>query len=434
MKKLILILFVLISMEAFSQISVKEGSFKHIPGGVILNKNEYTDINNYPMALIKISTENINEYERGRLRFTGNMATQVIKEYDTGKVLVYLTAKNATFLKIAHPDYGECKYKLENLCDYCVYEMVVKYTPLVSDIEANYMNIGKEISILTDKPNDEIYIDEEYVGKSPMTLIIPFGTHTIKAERNGIIIAKIINVLRDGGNERVEFNFPNSKTFIVNGVSFSMIEVKGGTFVMGSNSEKDNDDKQTCVVKLSDYYIGETEVTQELWKAVMGENPSNFEHDQNPVESISWYDCQEFIQNLNKITGESFRLPTEAEWEFAARGGGKSEGCKYSGGNTIEKVAWYYDNSSFKPHKIKTKLSNELGIFDMSGNVWEWCEDWRATLNSGIQIDPKGSNSGTQRILRGGSWYCFPEECEVLRRAGSTPDSRYFSYGMRLVL
>ena len=175
MKKLILILFVLISMEAFSQISVKEGSFKHIPEGVILNKNEYTDINNHPMALIKISTENINEYERGRLRFAGNMATEVIKEYDTGKVLVYLTAKNATFLKIAHPDYGECKYQLENLCDYCVYEMVVRY-----DGNPNNENT---LIIKTDQVDANIYIDNEYIDKQYGHKRLMVGsTHTWKIE------------------------------------------------------------------------------------------------------------------------------------------------------------------------------------------------------------------------------------------------------------
>ena len=168
-------------------------------------------------------------------------------------------------------------------------------------------------------------------------------------------------------------------TFEANGVSFTMIPVEGGTFTRGATSEMTEPsdwEKPTHQVTLSSYYIGETEVTQALWKAVMGSNPSWFKGDDLPVEKVSWDDCQTFISKLNALTGKNFRLPTEAEWEFAARGGNQSRHTQFSGSSRIDDVAWYDGNSGDKTHPVKTKQPNELGIYDMTGNVWEWCQDW----------------------------------------------------------
>ncbi len=168
-----------------------------------------------------------------------------------------------------------------------------------------------------------------------------------------------------------------SQTFTVNGVSFKMIFVEGGTFTMGATAELESDalggEKPTHRVTLSSYMIGETEVTQELWQAVMGGNPSLHKGARNPVEWVSWNDCQEFIDKLNRLTGRKFGLPTEAQWEYAARGGNRSKGYKYSGSNNIDELAWYDGNSG--THLVATKKPNELGIYDMSGNLWEWCQD-----------------------------------------------------------
>lgn len=230
------------------------------------------------------------------------------------------------------------------------------------------------------------------------------------------------------------------RTFTVKGVSFKMIEVEGGTFQMGATSEQQSnqdDEKPVHPVTLDSYYIGETEVTQELWCAVMGSNPSLCSGDDLlPVENVSWDDCQIFIKELNKLTGKNFRLPTEAEWEFAARGGNKSSGYRYSGSSNIGDVAWYGRFGRSKTHPVKGKNPNELGIYDMSGNVWEWCSDWYSDeyYNSLPQNNPEGPSSGSWRVLRGGCWGNRAEHCRVANRGEHAPDDRDDGNGLRLAL
>jgi formylglycine-generating enzyme required for sulfatase activity len=226
---------------------------------------------------------------------------------------------------------------------------------------------------------------------------------------------------------------PNVETITVNGVSFKMIRVEGGTFWMGSDEEDAYDDeKPVHQVTLSTFSIGEAEVTQELWQAVMGTNPSHFKGPKHPVENVSWYDCQSFIRKLNSLMGRNFRLPTEAEWEYAARGGKKSKGYKYAGSNDIDEVAWYDDNSGSQMHDVATKRANELGLYDMSGNFWEWCQDWYSDYSSGSQTNPKGPSSGSRRVFRGGSWCSRARLCRVSYRDDCSPSGRSSSLGLRL--
>ena len=230
-----------------------------------------------------------------------------------------------------------------------------------------------------------------------------------------------------------------TETITVNGVSFKMVAVEGGTFTMGCTDEQGNDcesdEKPAHQVTLSSFYIGETEVTQALWKAVMGTNPRFFEGDNLPVACISWDDCQKFIKMLNELTGKKFRLPTEAEWEYAARGGNQSRGYKYSGSDNIDSVAWYDGNSGDDIHPVKTKEANELGLYDMSGNVWEWCQDWYGGYTTMPQTDPRGPTTGSSRVLRGGVYInCYASDCYVFFRHSNNPDVRHCSNGFRLVL
>lgn len=221
----------------------------------------------------------------------------------------------------------------------------------------------------------------------------------------------------------------------VKGVEYPMVFVEEGTFKMGSDdSEAYSWEKPVHQVTLNSYCIGKYEVTQELWVAVMGSNPSNFKGARRPVEQVSWDDCQEFIRKLNSLTGKNFKLPTEAQWEYAARGGKKSSGYKYSGSNTIGDVAWYTDNSGKKTHDVGTKIPNELGLYDMAGNVWEWCSDWYGDYSSSSQTNPSGSSSGSYRVSRGGCWNCVPGSCRLSDRSSYSPDDSFDILGFRLCL
>ena len=718
MKKVLLVIFVLISINLFSQIQVKEKSFRKIDGFVMLDKKDHYDDNDNPMALIKISTENISLEQRAKFYFKGNLETYFDKHLqEDGQLYLYVSAV-APFMEIIHPDYGKTEYHFPfDLCDFCGYEMVVQYVPLVASVNepvkpqnnfititcdqenaavyiddeyvgdkngfkslpigsthtwriecdlyhtesgnvtitegqliidktlrpafgilnvkstpesgaivyvdnkrvgetpytsdrlasgsykvrvvkemyktseqtfvvndgkttnavlnmtANFVNVtintdlqsdiyvdeelkgkgkwsgrlsegahliearkishtsifkevnltagttdvinvespkpiygyleissdpiladiyidgkhcgqtpkviydlligehelklskqgcaelkktisikegetlsvneklqtGKEISISTDKSGDKIYVDGNYIGISPITSTLSYGTHTIKAERNGKTVSKNINVVQSGGDSSVKLAFFGNQTFTVNGVSFTMIAVEGGTFPMGATSEQGSDaydsEKPVHSVTLSDYYIGETEVTQELWTAVMGNNPSYYSgNPKRPVELVSWNDCQEFVKKLNQLTGKNFRLPTEAEWEYAARGGKKSLGYKYSGSDIAGVVARYEGNSGSKTHDVKTKQANELGIYDMSGNVWEWCQDWYGSYNSGSQTNPTGPSSGSNRVVRGGSWGNGARGCRVSGRGSDNPGGSDYYLGLRLSL
>ena len=295
---------------------------------------------------------------------------------------------------------------------------------------------GKIITVTTDKEGDEIYVDGTFAGHSPLDVSMGYGRHTVKAIRNGKSVEKSFDVRENGGESSITF-FGN-QTITVKGVSFDMVYVEGGSFDMGATYEQvDNaldNEKPVHRVTLSGYYIGMYEVTQELWEAVMGSNPSYLKGAQNPVESVSWNDCQNFIKKLNSLTGRTFRLPTEAEWEYAARGGNKSLHYKYSGSDNIDDVAWYWDNSGKKTHAVGTKSPNELGIYDMSGNVWEWCSDRYGDYSAGAQTNPQGPSAGSDRVLRGGRWGSRARYCRVSNRDYGDPGNSLSRSGLRLVL
>ena len=301
----------------------------------------------------------------------------------------------------------------------------------------------------------DVYIDGNKVGQSPRVFNgIMVGNHKVEIKKDGYgTESKTVNILEsqtatlsgvlttNASSSVASGASLSGNTIIIpvkDGISIDMIRVEAGTFTMGATTEmKDpwDDEKPTHQVTLTnDYYIGKYEVTQALWKAVMGKNPSNFKGDNLPVEEVSWNDCQKFISKLNSITGKTFRLPTEAEWEYAARGGKKSRGYQYSGSNNLSDVAWYTDNSGSKTHTVGSKQANELGIYDMSGNVYEWCQDWKGSYSSSSQVNPTGDNSGSDRVYRGGSWNNTARSCRSSYRCNYAPGYRYFNLGLRLVL
>lgn len=254
---------------------------------------------------------------------------------------------------------------------------------------------------------------------------------------------------RDGCPDETRPASPTTATTTtpIAAIAANMVQVPGGTFTMGCQGGRDtdcfDDEKPAHQVTLTTYYISKYEVTQAQWRAVMGEDPAELYNkgcDLCPVERVSWNDVQEFLRRLNAQTGQNYRLPTEAEWEYAARGGAGSRGYLYSGSNDLNEVAWYRANakdgnthgSEKTTRPVGGKKANELGLYDMSGNVWEWCSDWYGAYTAGAQTNPKGASSGADRVGRGGSWRNHPQYCRAADRSGNTPTDRGYDLGFRL--
>ena len=317
----------------------------------------------------------------------------------------------------------------------------------------------------------DVYVDGKLLGKSPNLFTKVFvGTHELKVVKEGfashiekVTISENRQASVSGKLDRqinsVSISSSSSgaqtgstkdrEEFNVKGVKFSMIRVEGGTFRMGATKEmKDPDSNETPVheVTLSTYYLGETEVTQALWQAVMGttvrdqrdkantSRPLRGEGADYPMYYISWEECQQFITKLNQLTGRTFSLPTEAQWEYAARGGNKSRHTQYSGSETFDDVAWYGSNSGGNPHPVGEKLPNELGLYDMSGNVGELCSDRYGKYSSSSQTDPTGPKSGINHVCRGGSCYSSLCYCRISHRSYYSPSQRGCGVGIRLAL
>ena len=306
----------------------------------------------------------------------------------------------------------------------------------------------------------DVYVDGVKVGQSPRVFNgVLVGNHNVEIRKSGYATSRQTVTISEGQTASISGSLtstastsstnalssnsssPSGNTITIpvkNGINIGMIKVGAGSFDMGATPEMGNpyeDEKPVHRVTLTnDYYIGKYEVTQALWQAVMGSIPSKFKGNNLPVENVSWDDCQDFVSKLNAMTGKKFRLPTEAEWEYAARGGKKSRGYQYSGSNTLGDVAWYGDNSGSKTHAVGTKQPNELGIYDMTGNVWEWCQDWKGSYSSSPQTNPTGAASGSNCVLRGGSWYNSAKRCRASCRIGITPGGRDDNLGLRLIL
>ncbi len=313
-------------------------------------------------------------------------------------------------------------HEIDREKQYITYEEDVKW--LYGELRENGYNLGSEEEFtlsLTNKENLDWYYDKA----TSMGLNVGSREH----------FDEIFNP-----NVRLDKMYRNHiGNAVLDNLISNMVYVEGGTFTMGATSEQgsdaNRDESPVHSVTLASYYIGKYEVTQVEWRAIMGRNPSRFSDSEDlPVEFVSWTDCQRFIEKLNAETGLKFRLPTEAEWEYAARGGNKSRGYKYAGSINLGNVAWYADNSSEKTQVVGTKQPNELGLYDMSGNVSEWCSDRNDSYSSDSQTNPTGASSGSYRVLRGGSWQDNAKNCRVSKRDYNTPVFRRSYLGLRLVL
>ena len=339
-------------------------------------------------------------------------------------------------------------------------------TILLSQQQKLDVGFGELVAILGNlsvnyKPfGADVYVDGKKLGQSPRVFNgLLVGNHQVEVRKDGYTTDKKSVTISEGQTMSISGTLSSNTASssngyasnsslssgnnvisipVKNGITIDMVKVKSGTFKMGATSEmkKTYDDEKPVhkVILTNNYYMGKYEVTQALWQEVMGSNPSYFKGDNLPVEQVSWNDCQEFINKLNSITGRKFRLPTEAEWEYAARGGKKSRGYQYSGSSNISDVAWYTDNSGSKTHPVGTKQSNELGLYDMTGNVWEWCQDWCSSYVSSSQRNPTGAVSGAGRVYRGGSWNSVAVSCRSSYRGNHIPGARNYYLGLRLVL
>lgn len=432
LRTILLITFLISLFEVRAQeLTVK--SMTAVPVDLSASQYERKDNKGKSCGLVKVQLATTGA------QFKGKVIGET--EYKTNEYWVYMS-EGAYNLSIKLPDYALLEV---NFRDYGINEVIGKATykltllmpqtdeAMYGDLDVNYMPIGSEV-----------YIDNKKAGVSPRVF------RNLRAGRYDIEIRKDQYTSKReqvtiAGGQTVELTGSLSlssagdvETIIVNGVSFNMIRVDGGTFKMGDDSnEAYSWEKPVHEVTLSSYYIGETEVTQELWEAVMGSNPSKFKGEQLPVERVNWYKCQHFIEKLDSLTGRKFRLPTEAEWEFAARGGTKSCGYKYSGSNNVEDVAWCSPYAKSKTHAVKTKMPNELGLYDMSGNVWEWCQDFYGKYESESQTNPKGPEKGdpliySEHVYRGGVWNGGSRVCRLTNRDYIGSDDQYGCYGFRL--
>ena len=334
----------------------------------------------------------------------------------------------------------ELRLTLDGYADY--YETVTIAKEESHQVSAT-LSKGQKIQFTCNVSDAELEIDGRKVGCATGAYMLAYGLHKVKATASDRRdYTATIDVSKQSYNHNIMMNALDEECFTVNGVSFKMKLVEGGTFQMGATPEQMNEaswwEQPVHTVTVNTFMIGETEVTQELWKAVMGRNPSGYKHDDYPVESVSWNDCQKFISKLNEKTGKNFRMPTEAEWEYAARVGKKSKGYKYSGSDHPDDVASYKANDYYELLPAKSKLPNELGLYQMSGNVSEWCSDWYDPeyYKNSPSSNPKGPASGWQgqRAIRGGSLIGTAGNCRVSYRFSHEPDRKSPAIGLRLVL
>ena len=470
----IVLYFAAISSVFAQKLTVE--SFKLAGSDLTAQTQPRKDTNNYNCAVVKVL------FVGDIIDFGGNIVKPVVKY--TNETWVYMpqrsrqlkiTTKDYLPLMVTFEDYGVDK--LESNRTYVLtlvgnsqqqaqqsQTLTIRYSPSIATVlvDNKMVNGSNGVAQTTLPVGQHSYIvacngyeSEEGMVKlkasAPSNLQITLSKEAMATQQSTVSQPAVAQqpvvqqpVIQQPVVQTPVTNSDNITIPVKDGISIDMVRVEAGTFTMGATPEMenpfDNEKPAHQVTLTNDYYIGKYEVTQALWQAVMGNNPSKFKGENLPVENVRWDDCQEFISQLNRITGKTFRLPTEAEWEYAARGGKKGCGYQYSGSNDISDVAWCLGNSGSNnhdwgnTHAVGTKQGNELGIYDMSGNVFEWCQDRYGRYDSSSQVNPTGANSESYRVRRGGSWFALADWCRSSSRYLSPPDRCGFDIGLRLVL
>ena len=452
------LLFTAISSALAQELTVK--SFKLVPSDLTAQSQSRKDLNDRNCAVVKV------QFVGELTNIEGNVIMPLVRR--NNETWVYMThntpqmkviTKNYLPLMVTFADYGV--ERLESNRTYVLtllgnsqqqaqqtQTLSIKYTPSSATVLVdNKMVKGKNGVARTTLPVGQHsyivacdgYESEEGTVKlkasAPSNLQITLTKEVMATQQSSVTQPTVAQqpVVQTPATNSNNISIP-----VKDGINIDMVRVEAGTFTMGATPEMekpfDNEKPAHQVTLTNDYYIGKYEVTQALWQAVMGNNPSNFKGDNLPVEQVSWNDCQEFISKLNNITGKAFRLPTEAEWEYTARGGKKSRGYQYSGSNNISDVAWYNENSGSTTHPVGSKQANELGIYDMTGNVREWCQDRYEKYRSSSQGNLTDATSDSFRVFRGGSWSSLAGGCRSSFRSRIFPNFSNQGLGLRLVL
>ena len=422
----------------------------------IYSRNDY---NGRACALVKVA------FPKTGAEFEGNVIGKT--EYKAGEYWVYLTA-DSKFLKMKHAEYTPLMIRFDDSTVGPVESKIVygvrvsagkksqlvtfKITPsnatlTVDQKEYSTTNGIAEI-MLTPEEHTYVVFAQDYNAQGSKFMVYENSTNKIIIELEQ---KRIANGGQSSSSGRTGIQSGRDFVETAAGLNMKMVWVEGGEFLMGGTSEQGSDaetDEQVIRrVKLSSYYIGECEITQSQWEKVMGtsvqQQRSKASYDDGlrgvgpdyPMYYLSWEDAQAFCQELSRMTGRTYCLPTEAQWEYAARGGKNNDGTKYSGSWSIDAVAWYDGNSGSSTHPVKNKRANSLGLYDMSGNVWEWCSDWYgSSYNVNDTNNPTGPSSGSSRVLRGGSWFSNAQSCRVSFRYSYSPGIRFSYSGFRVVV
>lgn len=469
MRKLIAIILLLLIVGRVEGQDLAVKYFTLVPSDLSVQIQPRKDLNGKKCALVKVGIG------LQGVQFEGNIMGEIANK--VGEYWVYMP-RGCRMLKVKHPNCSPimvtfANFGIEKLESNRTYQLTLKVSNVPQTVQQQTLTIRYSPS------SAMVLIDSKLIKGSNgiVKTTLPIGQHsymvicdgyeseegTVKlkgSSPSNLQVALNKEILSTGKNESTftkeeqqtaqtdvtslgestsiqniahQIN-PTTSSFteeritipVKEGVCIEMVKVEKGTISFGKGIKGIT----KFVANVSnDYYIGKFEVTQALWQAVMGSNPAKNKGDNLPVEKVTWTECQDFIKKLNELTGKNFRLPTALEWVYAARGGSKSSGYKYSGSNKLSEVAWFDSNSKDKTHPVGTKMPNELGLYDMSGNVWEWCQD----LGKSTKKSSK-SLHGASRILCGGSWSDNAKYCTSLY-LDEKPEGFYSIYtGMRLAL